>query len=86
MKNPNNPSRTTTHISDQLALLYWCYDKWLESEDKDDTQFNYLSELLMNFARSNSPDVLLPEEYATFMQISRDLCVAGGMSDDELNS
>lgn len=77
---------TTTNISDQLDLIAWAYDKWMESEDRDGSQNLYLSELLLAFARSTSPDVLLPEEYATFMQISRDLCVAGGMSDDELNS
>ena len=85
MKNPNNPTPSTTNISDQLALLAWAYDTWLESEDRDGSQNLYLSELLLNFARSNSPEVLLPEEYETFMQISRDLCGAG-LSDDELNS
>ena len=76
---------TTTHISDQLALIAWTYDKWMESEDRDGSQNLYLSELILAFARSNAPEVLLPEEYETFMQISRDLCGAG-LSDDELNS
>lgn len=76
---------TTTNISDQLDLIAWAYDKWMESEDRDGSQNLYLSELLLAFARSTSPEFLLPSEYETFMQISRDLCGAG-MSDDELNS
>lgn len=76
---------TTTNISDQLDLIAWAYDKWMESEDRDGSQNLYLSELLLAFARSNAPEFMLPEEYETFMQISRDLCGAG-LSDDELNS
>ena len=76
---------TTTNISDQLDLIAWAYDKWMESEDRDGSQNLYLSELLLAFARSNAPEFLLPEEYETFMQISRDLCGAG-LPDDDLNS
>lgn len=76
---------TTTNASDQLAVIDHAYDVWLES-GKNEELDNYLVNLLTAFARSYPPEYLLPAEYSHFMDITRSLCVAGGMSDDELNS
>ena len=87
MKNPSSNSSTNT--SDQLALIDWTYDAWLECEDgsaKEEQLHTYLGELILAFARSNPPECLLPQEYAHFMNISRELCLSGGMSEDEFDS
>jgi hypothetical protein len=87
MTNPNNPK--TTNISDQLVMIDHAYHTWLRCEDgsANSTELNsYIGELLMNFARCYPPAMLLPEEYTHFMNISRELCLANGMSEDEYDS
>ena len=79
-------NRTTTNISDQLDLIAWVHNNWHESVDADGSQSDYLAGLLMEFARSNPPEVLLPEEHAAFMQIAQDLEAARGASGDDFNS
>ena len=72
MKNPS-----TTNISDQLACIDWAFDAWLkcaEGSEKQNELSNYLGTLLVEFARSNPPSVLLPEEHDHFMSISSELC------------
>ena len=72
MKNPS-----TTYISDQLACIDWAYDAWLKCADGSEKQLeltDYLGTLLVEFARSNAPAVLLPDEYDHFMSISSELC------------
>lgn len=76
---------TTTNASDQLAAIDHAYDVWLESEKNEELD-QYLSILLTGFAASYSPEHLLPAEYDRFTEIARTLCVAGGMTDLDLNS
>ena len=78
MRNPS-----TTNISDQLAVIDWAYDQWLNSSDNPELN-QYLGDLLIVFARSNNPAVLTEAEYDHFMTISRDLCHSG--TDDTFNS
>jgi hypothetical protein len=79
------PTPSSFNISDQLAAIDWAYSQWLES-DKNEELDSYLGNLLVSFARAYPPAVLTAAEYSHFTSIGRDLCVAGGMSDDELNS
>jgi hypothetical protein len=79
------PTPSSFNISDQLAAIDWAYNQWLES-DKNEELDSYLGQLLVSFARAYPPAVLTEAEYDHFTSIGRDLCVAGGMSDDEFNS
>ena len=68
---------SSTNISDQLAVIDWAFDAWLKCEEGSEKQIeltDYLGTLLVEFARSNPPSFLLPDEHDHFMSISFQLC------------
>lgn len=85
------PTPSTFNNSNRLAKIDEAYNMWIDaSEQGRDALGNYFGEnlgiLLVEFSRTNPPETLLPSEYNYFMGIMYALCIAGGMSDEEIHT
>lgn len=81
------PTPSTFNSSNHLAKIDEAYNMWLDAGDHgyDGNHLGeYLGILLVEFSRANPPETLLPSEYNYFMGIMYALCIAGGMTDEEI--